>query len=122
MHKPGTWVIGSEGDGYVAFSGEEGYVSAGGVFVVEEAVCEVGGVEGDGLLGEDGEVVSVEMDLLFRVRKGTGRERIFLGKGGWKRKCVELTGWETGKNLRELSFLEALMLAVMIRYTQSFSV
>ena len=97
MHKPGTWVVGSEGDGYVAFSGEEGYVSAGGVFVVEEAICEVGGVEGDSLLGEDGEVVAVEMDLLFCVRKGTGRERIFLGKGGWKESMLSLLGGRLGR-------------------------
>ena len=82
MHKPDAWVIGSEGDGYVACSGEEGYVAPGGVVVVEEAVCEVGFVEGDGLLGEDGEVVAVEVDLGFALGKGRGW--IFWGLEGGK--------------------------------------
>ena len=63
VQEPDAWVVGFEGDSEVAGAWKEGDVSTGRVFVVEHAVCEVGFVEGDDLLGEDYEVVAVEMDL-----------------------------------------------------------
>ncbi len=63
VQEPDARVVGFEGDGDVAGAGEEGYVSTGRVVVVEHAVCEVGFVKGDDLLGENYEVVAVEMDL-----------------------------------------------------------
>lgn len=63
VQEPDARVVGFESDGDVAGAGEEGNVSTGRVVVVEHAVCEVGFVEGDGLLGENHEVVAVEMDL-----------------------------------------------------------
>ena len=64
VEEPDARVVGAEGDGNVAGAGEEGDVAAGRVFVVELSVGEVGCVEGDGLLGEDDEVVAVEVDLV----------------------------------------------------------
>ena len=63
VQEPDARVVGFEGDGDVAGAGEEGYVSTGRVLVVEHTVCEVGFVEGNGLLGENHKVVAVEMDL-----------------------------------------------------------
>ena len=63
VQQPGARVLGFESDGDVSGTGEEGYVSTGRVPVVELAVCEVGFVERDGLLGENYEVMAVEMDL-----------------------------------------------------------
>ncbi len=63
VQEPDARVVGFEGDGDVPGAREEGYVSTGRVVVVEHAVCEVGFVEGNGLLGENHKVVAVEMDL-----------------------------------------------------------
>ena len=63
VQEPDAGVVGFEGDGDVAGAGEEGYVSTRRVFVVKHTVYEMGFIEGDGLLGEDYEVVAVEMDL-----------------------------------------------------------
>ena len=62
VYEPGAGIIGFECDDYVAVFGEEDDVAAG--WVVEFEGGE--GVDGEGLvvnLGEDGEVVAVEMDL-----------------------------------------------------------
>ena len=63
VQEPDTRVVDFESDGDIADAGEEGYVSTGRIVVVEHAVCEVGFVEGYSLLGENHEVVTVEMDL-----------------------------------------------------------
>ena len=63
VQEPDARIVGFERDGDVSGAGEEGYISTGRVLVVEHAVCEVGFVEGDGLLGENYEVMAVEMDL-----------------------------------------------------------
>lgn len=109
VQEPDAGVVGAEGDGDVAGAGQEGDVAAGRVFVVEFSVGEVGCVEGDGLLGEDYEVVAVEVDLGGCCQLG-----VVLG-GGEGRGEEGLTGWDTGKNFRELICLETEALAVMIR-------
>lgn len=63
VQEPDARIVGFECDGDVPGAREEGYISTGRVLVVELAVCEVGFVEGDGLLGENYEVMAVEMDL-----------------------------------------------------------
>lgn len=60
MQEPGARVVGFEREDQVAVGGQEGDVAAGRV---GEGEVDGGGGEGGGGLGEDGEVVTVEMDL-----------------------------------------------------------
>ena len=59
MGEPGAGVIQQKGNGQVAARGQGGDVAAHGVFSLEVGVLDV---EGSALLGEDPEVVAVEVD------------------------------------------------------------
>ena len=68
MHRPNAWIVGFEGERDVAAQRQESHVATGWVVEVEDGrVLDVGGLEGGVLLGEEEEVVAVEVDLAVVV-------------------------------------------------------
>lgn len=56
-----SWVVRFEGHGHIAVAGQEGDITTWGVVVLEGAIGNVIRVEGTVLLGDEYEVVAVEM-------------------------------------------------------------